>query len=349
MAVVAPAIIIVFFSFIFGNVANYRIGIIDIDKSYISSEIIETINNIDNVDIIDVTKENYEILLLSHQIQMIIIIEDGFSDKILNLEEGTIRYKSISNSDFKETILSIVKSKVDNLGLIAKVSKNNMDVFKENSEKYKGNFINYNLNDMQDVKPSIDNSLGIIIMMILISSSSISNFLIQDYEQGTMERVLVSGIKPKKYYIALISVFFLLSSISTFIYYTLCKLLRIDFGLANTKYFLVIMLLLNLVAIALNLFIASFTRNRYISNTINILIVIPTCMISGVFWDFKVMPEYIQRIGNFLPQRWVYIAIENLKISCELEAIYGYIFYMIGIALILFCLSLSMFRKMRYS
>ena len=106
----------------------------------------------------------------------------------------------------------------------------------------------------------------------------------------------------------------------------LCKLLKIDFGIANSYYFLIVMLLLNLVSIALNLFIVSFTKNRYITNVINILIVIPTCMVSGLFWDFEIMPKYIQKIGEFMPQRYVMQAIVNLQNYSELSCIYNYIF-----------------------
>ena len=91
--------------------------------------------------------------------------------------------------------------------------------------------------------------------------------------------------------------------------------------MSNTNNFLVVMLLLNLVAISLNLCIVSFTRSRYVAITVNILIVIPTCMLSGVFWDFEVMPNYMQKIGNLMPQRWVYICIENLQINGSLSSI----------------------------
>ena len=127
-------------------------------------------------------------------------------------------------------------------------------------------------------------------------------------------------------------------------YYLLCKLLKLDFGMNNTNNFLLVMLLLNLVAISLNLCIVSFSRNRYIASTVNILIVIPTCMLSGVFWDFEIMPNYLQDLGRLMPQRWVYRCIELLQVYNDLSYIYPYIFCMIAISLLLFILSLFMFK-----
>ena len=153
MGILAPAIVLIFFSFAFGNDITYKVGIVDKDNNYISNEIIETINNIGDVDVVDISKDNYEMLLASHQIQIAVIIEDNFSYNILNLKEDKITIKSISNSDVKETLISIIKSKVNNLNLIAKISDKDIGKFKEKNEAYKENLIKYNLNEANDGRP----------------------------------------------------------------------------------------------------------------------------------------------------------------------------------------------------
>ena len=184
MGIVAPAVIIVFFSFAFGSDMNYKVGIINKDNNYISNQVVEAINEVENIDVVDISKENYEMLIISHQIQMVVIIEENFSDNILNLEESEVTIKSISNSDVKETLISIIKSKVNNLSLIAKISGKNIDKFKKNNEDYKENLLNYTLSEVENVRPAIEKSIGIVIMMILISGASIANFLIEDDENN---------------------------------------------------------------------------------------------------------------------------------------------------------------------
>ena len=184
MGIVAPAVIIVFFSFAFGSDMNNKVGIINKDNNYISNEVVEAINKVENIDVVDISKENYEMLIISHQIQMVVIIEENFSDNILNLEESEVTIKSISNSDVKETLISIIKSKVNNLSLIAKISDKNIDKFKKNNEDYKENLLNYTLSEVENVRPAIEKSIGIVIMMILISGASIANFLIEDDENN---------------------------------------------------------------------------------------------------------------------------------------------------------------------
>ena len=122
-------------------------------------------------------------------------------------------------------------------------------------------------------------------------------------------------------------------------------MLKLDFGMVNTINFLVIMLFLNLVSISLNLFIVSLTRNRYVSSTFNILIVIPTCMISGVFWDFDVMSDSLKKIGSFMPQRLIYVSMKRLQVYEDLYYIKDYMLYMIVLSLIFFILSLFIFSN----
>lgn len=349
MGIIAPALIIVFFSFAFGNEANYKVGIIDNDDKYISKEIIKVIEEIENVDVVKVKEKDYEILLASHQVQLVVIIKDGFSNNILDLKDDNIIVKSISNSDVKSTIVSIIKSKTEDLSLIAKVSDKNIEKFKEVNEDYKSNLLNVNINNTENIRPSIENSIGIVVMMVFITGATIANFIIEDEENNTKSRILASGVKPSKYYMSLMIVFYFLSCVSTIIYYVMCKILDLNFNMVNTNNFLVVMLMINLVSVSLNLFLVSFTRSRYVASTMNILIVIPSCMLSGIFWDFDVMPKNLQSIGEFLPQRWVYVCFERLQIYDSLSAISEYIFAMVGVSLVFFIISIVMFKSRKAS
>lgn len=343
MGIVAPAIIIVFFSFIFGKEPNYKVGVIDNDNSYISNEIIKTVENIENVEIISVTKQDYKIMLASHQVELVVIIKDGFNENIISLVEDEVIIKSISNSDVKSTLVSIIKSKTEDLSLIAKACNKDFEKFKEINKAYKENLSNMTVNSNKDNRPSIENSIGIVVMMVFITGATIANFIIEDEENNTKSRVLASGINPAKYYMALMIVFYMLSCMSSIIYYLICKILNLNFNMINTQNFLVVMLMINLVSVSLNLCIVSFTKSRYIASTLNILIVIPSSMLSGIFWDFEVMPKSLQRIGEFLPQRWVYVCMEKLQMYNSLSYIDEYIFAMLGISMIFCITSIAIF------
>ena len=344
MGIIAPAFIILFFTFAFGKEYNYKVGIMDNDKSYISSEIIKTIDNIENIDIVNIDNNDYKILLSTDQIQLAIIINDSFTQNILNLKEDNIIIKSIASGELKSTIVSIIKNKTEELSLISQISNKDINKFKNINENYKDKLLNIRINEVKDKKASINNSLGLVIMMMFITGSTIAGFIIEDEENNTKYRVLVSKVNPYKYYMSLLIVFYLLSCCGSLIYYTMCKFLNLNFNMDNTNYFLVVLLMINLVSVSLNLCIVSFTKSRYVASTVNILLVIPSCMLSGIFWDFEVMPQYLQNIGNLLPQRWVYICLERLQLYNDLNYINNYLLLMLGISIIFFIVSNILFK-----
>lgn len=350
MGVIAPAIVIMLFSFSFGKSSNYKVGVINNDNNYISKEIINTIHKIENVDIVEIKDDEVELLLITHQIQMAVIIEKDFSKNILNEEKDQVIIKSINNSDVVSIISDVINSKSEDLSLISSISNGSIEKFKELDKEYNENSLNINTNELINDKASIDNSIGIVIMIIFIVGSSISNFLIEDEENKTKSRILASGVSITKYYTSMVVVFYILSCVTTIIYYSLCKIFKLDFLMDNTTNFLIVLLFINLVSVSLNLCIVSLTKSRYVASTINILIVVPTCMMSGVFWDFSIMPEYMKKIGELLPQRWVYICLEKLQTYNNIKSISNYLIYMLLLSVGLFILSIIIhkLKKSKY-
>lgn len=339
MGVIVPAFIIVFFSFEFGGEYKYKIGVVDNDNSYASREIVKVIDSLEDVQSVQIKDEDYEILLITQQIQMAIIIDDNFQENLLNSKDNEIKIKSINESDVKEVVQTMVELKCEDLSMIANISNKNINKFEEISQDYNDTTTMLSLNDVNEQKPKIENSLGLIIFLTFIIAGNISNFLIEDEENKTKIRILSSGISKWKYYASLILVFYIMCSMTTFIYYIFAQILSIDFGMENSINFLVVMLLLNLVALSFNLCIVCFTRSRYASEIVNVLIMVPCCMLSGVFWDFDIMPKNLQVIGELMPTRWIYICIENLQKTNSLSGLNTYLYALITLSIILFTIS----------
>ena len=85
-----PAFIVVFFSFEFGTEYKYKVGIVDKDKSYASNEIIKSIDNLEDIETTKVKEKDYDILLITQQIEVAVIIDKGFEANLLNFKEKSI-------------------------------------------------------------------------------------------------------------------------------------------------------------------------------------------------------------------------------------------------------------------
>ena len=71
-------------------------------------------------------------------------------------------------------------------------------------------------------------------------------------------------------------------------------------------------------------------------------------MLSGVFWDFNIMPENFQAIGKLMPTRWVCICLENLQQTNDLDSINIYIYAMLILSIILFIISFVKLKKTKF-
>lgn len=345
MGIIVPAFVIVFFTFEFDIGYDFRVGVIDKDKSYVSQEIINTIDEMEDVEIVYIKEKDYETLLITQQIQMIILINDNFQEKLLNLENEEIHIKSIKESDVKALIESMIKLKIDDMITLAKLSNKDINKFKLLYEDYKDQYTILSLNDVEEKGPSIEKSIGLVILMTFIIGGNIANHLIGDEENNTKIRILSSEMSKWKYYLSIIIVFYLMSCITSIIYYFICILFEIDLGMNNTINFLVVMLLLNLLSMAINLLIVSLSKSRHTSRIMNILIIVPCCILSGAFWDFDVMPSNLQKIGEFIPIRWVYICIEKLQVNESLVSAGSYMRSIVLLSCILIIISIFNLRK----
>lgn len=348
MAVILPAIITVFFSFEFGVEPTFKVGVIDKDNSYVSQEIIDTIGSLEDVDVFTITENDYKIDLITQQIQMVVVIDEEFEENIINLKQDKLVIKSTSKSDVESVVESMINLKLDDLITISKLCDKDVEKFKELNTDYNDMPTQLSLNTVEENRPRIENSMGLIIMIIFIIGGSISNFLIEDKRNHTKTRITSSGISEAKYYISMISVFYLMSCATSVIYYMICKILNLDFGMSNSINFLKILLLLNLLAVAINIFIVSVTNSRYTSTILNILITVPSCMLSGVFWNFDMMPQNLQTIGDKIPIRWAYICINELQNNNDL-ILNEYIYSMLSVSTVIILCSILILKNSKKS
>ncbi|QMV40323.1 ABC transporter permease [Cohnella cholangitidis] len=93
-----------------------------------------------------------------------------------------------------------------------------------------------------------------------------------------------------------------------------------DIGIPFGK-LLVIMEFFLLAAVGISTAAAGIIKNYAQLSSINNLIVIPTCMISGCFWPVSLMPDFMQKLSNFMPQRWAIVALEEVSSGAALSEV----------------------------
>ncbi|KGE20449.1 ABC transporter permease [Paenibacillus wynnii] len=86
-------------------------------------------------------------------------------------------------------------------------------------------------------------------------------------------------------------------------------ILRYDYGLPIFTYFLILSAFM-LVSMGIASTVAGLIRNPNNAGMLNMLILTPTCMLGGCFWPISIMPDYMKKAANFVPQKWAIQAVD---------------------------------------
>lgn len=339
--IILPIVLIFVFAALYEGNSTFKVGIINNDESFLGEALEDKIKSIDAVEVVNINKnDNYLTDLVFHKYEMILIIDKDFTDNIINGKENTIGIKAISNSEMQAIMELIINSEVKSYNEIYKnISSENIN-HKEILKSFNEGKPDYKIINNKERRTSINTSLGIIVYLIFVSAGVTCSFLLEDERHGTRDRILMGNIDEKSYFGAVISIFFLLSSISSVEYYVVCNILDYNFGFENKWILLLLMLLVTLLAVVFNIMLTSIIKNKSTLTLISTSISVPIFMLSGAFWDFNLMGEPLQKVGNALPIRWFLLGIEKLQMGENINSIVPIILALILFIIFLFLLSI---------
>ncbi|CDM70067.1 ABC-2 type transporter [Clostridium bornimense] len=337
---VLPAILIFFFSSAGEVMSSINIGIYNKDKGDFGKAIEEGLEKMNgaNISFVD-SEEEYISNLIFEECSVVVIIDENFTEDIINGKENIIKVKSINAGEAAPIVTAYLEGEVSSLAMIC----NNVDVEKEGIEKVLDTFSSSKpeYNNISEVNKSRNpyNAMGMVLYIIFITAAMSCGFILEDERQNTKERILLSKVSERQYYGAQLVVYFLTCCIPAIEYYIICKLGNFDFGFKNDFIVLLLLFILVLMAISLGLFLSSIIKNKMIFSLVMTTFTIPVFMLSGSYWPFEMMSKGMQRVGNVLPIRWFYIILEKLSANEGVMSILPLLGCLLLLTLVLFLLS----------
>jgi ABC-2 type transport system permease protein len=154
--------------------------------------------------------------------------------------------------------------------------------------------------------------IGLMLMFVMMLVSQSIGLVLEDREQRTMARMFTAPLRA----IDIAFGNFLGSMlVGTMQLVIVLSLLYFVFGYSPGITFGSMLLVLEfflLAAVGLASAVAGLVRNSAQLSQINNLIITPTCMISGCFFPISILPDFMQKLANFTPQKWAIQAVDRL-------------------------------------
>lgn len=187
--------------------------------------------------------------------------------------------------------------------------------------------------------------MGLVLMLICAMMTSIS--IVREKEQGTMEILLVSPLRPISIVLAK-AVPYLLISIIDIISILVLSVYVLDVPISgNLVLLLFLCTIFTLSTLSLGLLISSVTKTQQTAMMISGMgLMLPTLLLSGLIFPVENMPLPLRIVSNLLPVTWFITAVKDVMIKgLGLYSILKECLILIGMTAFLLLVSVRMFKN----
>ncbi|MFX3631705.1 MAG: ABC transporter permease [Candidatus Pristimantibacillus sp.] len=347
-----PVIGILLATLTYGNSAEttLKIGILNHDIGQtVTQDVIQFVSELDNVQASKV-KETLEgdDLVVSGKLDAVLVFPQGFAQSLKNGNPEAVQLKSIKGTQVTGYIKLYLNPYIDNIASIGKSVEGNETEFNSLYSGYRK--FNFQLStetvDDHSVNRSMTNqTIGFLIIFMLFSAVNLSGIIVKEKENRTYYRLLSAPITSRAYVMANVIVNMVMMMIQILVtLVVMVRLFHIEPGIPLPQMFL-ILLMFALVAVSLSLVIVAFSNSSMMTNGIQTILIMPTCLLAGCLFPIEIMPTSIQKIADFLPQRWLLDTFSKLQLGNSLDTLYLNLMILLAFAVTLSLIAIYKFGR----
>ncbi|MDQ0059520.1 ABC transporter permease [Paenibacillus harenae] len=154
--------------------------------------------------------------------------------------------------------------------------------------------------------------IGILLMFVMMLVSQSIGFVMEDRELRTMARMYTAPVRAIDISLGNFLGSMAVGTLQLVIVLSLTYFVfQYDPGVSY-GYMLIVLEFFLLAAVGLTTAIAGLVRDSRQLTQMNNLVIMPSCMVSGCFFPLSMLPTFMQKLANFLPQKWALQAIDRL-------------------------------------
>lgn len=325
-----------------------HVGVVNHDQGEITADTIKFIKGLENVKLLMIDDSKIQENITSGKMDSVITLGTGYSESVLKGNPDHIQITSIKGAAVTGFIKSYLYQYINNISSISKAANGNQNTFEkmyENFQKSSFNLTTHSLADTSKSKDMTYQTIGFLIMIMLMSAGNMSEIILSEKENRTYFRLLSTPISARKYILSNVIVNMIVMTAQVLITLTvMTTVFNIDIHISFIEA-TGVMLIFALIAVGLSLITTSFSNSRNAAGALQNLIVMPTVMLSGCFWPVEVMPTSIQKIADFLPQRWTLDTLTKLQEGNTFSSLYLNIMILFAFAIAFFLIAIYKFSR----
>ena len=369
-----PVILITLFAFAYGSIGTYngrsepvKLLVADLDKTRCSKDIVCKIDSLEDIDIVISDSIKSKDLVIKGKYACALIINKGFQDSLeygnaMPVELFYDRSREMEIGILQQNIITILLSSTNKLIIKKNIEKYMHELFPDDendiSDEILGTLIK-NDSDKQAIKwtPVVgeknDTKLGLIqavagtaILMLLFSVAGVETSILEEKENGTINRLLYSPLKGSTIlYSKMVFAFFIsiLQLTSMFIFAWL--ILKMDMSV-NIPGLILMIISTSFAVSSLGIFLAAVAKTRRQAQNLSTIIILVMSAMGGSMIPIFIMPAILQKIALLSLNYWGIQGFYDIFWrTLPLEAILPKILILMSIGIFMTLASIRLFKK----
>lgn len=351
-----PIIFTLIFGGLLGGSGNDKVKIIlvDEDQSKLSASYYESLTHSDLVSVEKGSYEEAKKKIENKKASGIVTIGKDFQQQMLDGKSDKVLFQSSADFTGGASVEHVLQNTLKKM----EVEVKGANVWSQNSGKpwetmyetihTKAEPVQIHKESIVTGKKTINGvsarAAGFSILFVMIVMLSATGTILKAKQMGVWHRLLETPVTRAQVLAGYILSFFLIGWFQFGALMILTNLL-FDVQWGNALGIIVLVSVLLLAVIGLALLLASVVKTTEQQSALGNIVIISTCMISGLYWPIEIEPEFMQKIANFVPQTWAMRGFtELIARGGALADITGYIGVLLLFAGIFFAIGLTRIR-----
>ncbi|EEK75330.1 ABC-2 type transporter [Bacillus mycoides] len=351
-----PIIFTLIFGGLLGGSGNEKVNVslVDKDGSVLSGKYYEEIKKSDLISIEKVTYREGTQRIEDKKSSGIIIIPKDFQKSMLDGKVENIQFQASADFTGGTSVEQVLASALKKMEIEVSAAR---DFEKKSNTSWETMYETIYtkidpvsiqkesiLHDDQKLNNVTGRATGFSILFVMIVMLSATGTILKARQLGVWSRLLGAPVSKIQILAGYILSFFLIGWIQFGVLMILTHSL-FDVQWGNLLGVITLVSVLLLAVIGLALLLASIVKTAEQQSALGNIVVISTCMISGLYWPVEIEPVWMQTAANFVPQTWAMRGFTELIVrGGTLADIGGYIGILILFAGVFFVIGLTRIR-----
>ncbi len=369
-----PVILITLFAFAYGSIGAYngrsepvKLMVADMDQTSASKEIIYRIDSLEDINIVISDSAKSKELVIKGKFAGALIINKGFQDsleagKATPIELVYDRSREMEIGILQQNIFRTVMSSAGEIVFKKSIEKYLQNQFPDIDKSISDNIIraaiknsNYTpvikwtsiVGEKNDTKLGLIQAVaGTAILMLLFSVAGVGTSILEEKENGTINRLLYSPLKGSAIlYGKMLFAFFIsiLQLTSMFLF----AWLMFNMDLSVNIPALILMIIATAFAVSsLGIFLAAVAKTRQQAQNLSTIIILVMSAIGGSMIPLFIMPSILQKIALLSVNYWGIQGFYDIFWrNLPFVAILPKILLLMSIGIVLTLASIQLFKK----